>query len=73
MGYSGLCFGGSGNGYPLVELTGVDGEAEIGSTIDISDRNIYGKLVGFPLGECKFVLEAIHEVSYSVGSSYGRR
>ena len=41
---SGVCFGGNGEGSPLVELLGVDGGAEIGSTIGMSYVNIDGKI-----------------------------
>ena len=44
MGYYGVCFGGSGERYPLVELLGVDCEADIGSFNGMADGNRYGKL-----------------------------
>ena len=50
MGSSGVCFGGSGEGYPLVELLDVYVGAEIGYTIGMTDGNIYGNIEGYPLG-----------------------
>ena len=70
MGSSGVCFGGSGEVSLSVDLLGVYGGAEIGSTIGISYGNIYGKLEGYPLGEWTFGSETIIEVSSSVGILY---
>ena len=44
-----IFFGGSGKGYPLVYLLGIDGVSEIVSTIGVSDGNIYGKLEVYPM------------------------
>ena len=55
MGSFGVCFGGSGEGSPLFALLSVDGGAEIGSIIGISDGNIDGKIEGYPMVECTFV------------------
>ena len=44
MGSSGVFFGGSGELSPMVELLGVYGRAEIGSSNGISDGNIYGNV-----------------------------
>ena len=57
---------GSGEESPLVELLGVYGVDKIGSTIDISDGNIYGKIEVYPLGEWTFGSEARSEVSSCV-------
>ena len=60
VGSYGVCFGGSDQGYPIVELypllqlIGVDIGAETSSTIDMLDGNIYGNLDGYPLGEWVF-------------------
>ena len=43
MGSSSFYFGGSGDGSAMVELLGVYVEAEMVSTIGMSDGNIYGK------------------------------
>ena len=51
MGSSGVFFGGSGEGYPLVELLGAYAGAEIGSSNGITDGNRDGKLeVSPPVG-----------------------
>ena len=73
MGYSGVCFGGAGEGYPLVELLGVDGRADIVSAIGMQYVNRYGKFQGYAQGEWTFGSEVRSEVSSSVGISYGSR
>ena len=73
VGSYGVCFGGIEEGYPLVELIGVDDGSEIGSFIRISDGNRYGKLEGYPLGEWEFCQEEMIEVSYSVDISNGSK
>ena len=65
------CFGGSGEGYPLLELLGVYCGSEIGSTIGMSDGIIYGKIGESFLGEWTFGSETRSEVSYYIGSLYG--
>ena len=64
-----VCFGGSGEGYTLLELLGVDGGAYIGSTIEMSDGNRYSNLEGYPLGMCTFCSEVGIKVSDSVRTS----
>ena len=54
VGSYGVCFGGSGEISPLVELLGVDCRAEIGSTIGMSDGNRDDKIEGYPPGEWAF-------------------
>ena len=49
MGYSGVCFGGSGGVCTLLELLGEYGGAEIGSVSGISDVNRDRKLEGYPM------------------------
>ena len=51
MSYSGVCFVGIGEGYPLVELLGSYGVYEIGYSNGMSDENRYGNLDGSTLGE----------------------
>ena len=48
---SGVCFGGSGEGSPMVELLGADGGVEIGSFNGMSYGNRYVKLGRYPLGQ----------------------
>ena len=67
------CFGGSGEGYPLLELLGVYCGSEIGSTMGMSDGIIYGKIGGSFLGEWTFGSETRSEVSSSGRFSYGGR
>ena len=54
MGYSGVCFGGSGEGYPMVQLLVEYGGADTGSSNGIPDRNKNEKLEGYPMEEQKF-------------------
>ena len=54
MNYYCVCFGGSGEGSPLVEKFGVDVSVDIVSTITMSDGNIYSNLEGYLLGEWIF-------------------
>ena len=49
MGYSGVLFGGIWEVYPLVELLGEDGGADIGYSNGISYGNRYGNIEGCPL------------------------
>ena len=69
----GVCFSGSGEGSPLIELLGVYGGSEIVSTIGTLNGNRYGKIWVFPPREWKFGSEARSEVIPSIGSSYGSR
>ena len=57
----------------MVELIGVDGGYEIGSTIGMSDGIMDGKIEWYTLGECTFGSETRSEVSSSVGCSDGGR
>ena len=57
MGSSSFYFGGSGDGSAMVELLGVYVEAEMVSTIGMSDGNIYGNIEGYQLVEWTFSSE----------------
>ena len=63
----GVCFCGSWKVSPQVDLLGLDGGSEIGSTIGISDGNRDEELEGYTLGEWKFDPEARKDVRDSGG------
>ena len=69
MNYFCVCFVGSEEVSPMVELIGVDGGSEIKYTIVMSYGIRDGKLDEYPLGEWVFGSETRSYVSSSVGFS----